>query len=365
MKRNLVFLSACVPDKYGSGLEKRCAMWIHILEKQGYNVDFKNYYTATCNRGILQFLSWLRMPELVANGLHFLFTFSRRKKFIAKALASDSDVFVFRINPLLNFSQKELAKFFKHSTKQFMIDLDECEFALGFSPFGSSWLSRIYKRKIFSTENLVCKSENLIKYVSSEIETAKLNSHYGAQIRNVLVERNKIFPKISAFAEKSLGHPLRLLVLGNYSYYPNEEMLNHLMKYLDTQSFYNQIHFDIVGKGIKEGLKKRLMACDCVTLHGYLSDYELEKLIQNADFHFAPLSSGGGTKLKVIETLAYGLPSVITEKGVEGMLLKANIHYVPFEKDSDLLSLSNISNSEYNLLQENCRNVFFTQYALL
>ena len=41
-----------------------------------------------------------------------------------------------------------------------------------------------------------------------------------------------------------------------------------------------------------------------------------------------PLFSGGGTRLKVLESFAYGRPVVSTSKGVEGLDVEAGVHYL-------------------------------------
>jgi glycosyltransferase involved in cell wall biosynthesis len=45
----------------------------------------------------------------------------------------------------------------------------------------------------------------------------------------------------------------------------------------------------------------------------------------------APLFSGSGTRLKVLESFAYGRPVVSTAKGVEGLAVEPNVHYLPAE----------------------------------
>jgi Glycosyltransferase len=44
-----------------------------------------------------------------------------------------------------------------------------------------------------------------------------------------------------------------------------------------------------------------------------------------------PIFSGGGTRLKVLESFAYGRPVVSTAKGVEGLSARPDEHYLPAE----------------------------------
>ena len=50
-----------------------------------------------------------------------------------------------------------------------------------------------------------------------------------------------------------------------------------------------------------------------------------------------PLFSGGGTRLKVLESFALGRPVVSTAKGVEGLAVRPGVHYLPAERADDFV----------------------------
>jgi len=54
-----------------------------------------------------------------------------------------------------------------------------------------------------------------------------------------------------------------------------------------------------------------------VTLTGYVND--IKSLIASCSISIAPLLSGGGTRLKILEAMALGTPVVATSKGAEGL----------------------------------------------
>jgi glycosyltransferase involved in cell wall biosynthesis len=54
-----------------------------------------------------------------------------------------------------------------------------------------------------------------------------------------------------------------------------------------------------------------------VTLAGYVND--IGALIASSAVSLAPLWSGGGTRLKILEAMAIGTPVVATSKGTEGL----------------------------------------------
>jgi glycosyltransferase involved in cell wall biosynthesis len=54
-----------------------------------------------------------------------------------------------------------------------------------------------------------------------------------------------------------------------------------------------------------------------VRVHGYVDD--ISDLKRESDVLIAPLLSGSGVRVKVVEGLAAGLPVVATAKGIEGL----------------------------------------------
>ena len=47
--------------------------------------------------------------------------------------------------------------------------------------------------------------------------------------------------------------------------------------------------------------------------------YDLQVLLQVADIAIVPILAGGGTRLKILDYLSFGLPVISTEKGIEGI----------------------------------------------
>ncbi len=51
-----------------------------------------------------------------------------------------------------------------------------------------------------------------------------------------------------------------------------------------------------------------------------------------------PLFSGGGTRLKILESFALGRPVVSTAKGVEGLAVRPGVHYLPAETAEEFVA---------------------------
>jgi glycosyltransferase involved in cell wall biosynthesis len=61
------------------------------------------------------------------------------------------------------------------------------------------------------------------------------------------------------------------------------------------------------------------LACNDVTVHGYVSDEKLIALYGRAACAVVPLRFGAGVKGKVLEAIRYGVPLVTTSIGAEGI----------------------------------------------
>lgn len=105
------------------------------------------------------------------------------------------------------------------------------------------------------------------------------------------------------------------LFVGTLSWYANEE---GLLWYAENVLPRHSKPYDhqIVGQGARAGLRHVLKTAKGVTMHGYVQD--LEPHYQSAKCLIAPLLSGSGIKIKIINALARGLPVVTTTRGVEG-----------------------------------------------
>jgi glycosyltransferase involved in cell wall biosynthesis len=109
-----------------------------------------------------------------------------------------------------------------------------------------------------------------------------------------------------------------LLFFGQLQYAPNRDALHALrtevLPRLDSCGLrYEAI---VAGKGDLPDLKRRL-AHPRLRFVGAVSD--IASYISAADAVLAPIESGGGTRLKILESVACGTPVVSTSIGAEGI----------------------------------------------
>ena len=118
-----------------------------------------------------------------------------------------------------------------------------------------------------------------------------------------------------------------LLFVGNFSWLPNVEgcktLLNDIWPLLKDR--FPVATLRIVGRNMPQSLKKRANALGA-TVVGEISD--IAKEYRSADMLLAPIRIGGGTKFKMLEALASGLPIITTEQGMQGLDATAGSHYL-------------------------------------
>jgi len=119
---------------------------------------------------------------------------------------------------------------------------------------------------------------------------------------------------------------------GDYRYFPNREAVINLLKHVMPKIWktYPDIHLLIIGPGISKFKKGNIISL------GYLSQEELYGIISKAVCAIVPLLRGGGTRIKVLEYMACGVPVISTRIGVEGLEVTHLEHVLIAESLEDI-----------------------------
>jgi polysaccharide biosynthesis protein PslH len=116
--------------------------------------------------------------------------------------------------------------------------------------------------------------------------------------------------------------PGHIIFAGSFTYVANYQAMQwfvaHVFPLIREQ--YPDVRLIITG----DHANLPLPFMDNVILAGYVAD--IKSLVASCDVSIAPIWSGGGTRLKILEAMAVGTPVVATSKGVEGLAAESDVH---------------------------------------
>jgi glycosyltransferase involved in cell wall biosynthesis len=129
-----------------------------------------------------------------------------------------------------------------------------------------------------------------------------------------------------AFLAEKAGGPPTLLFIGLLLYPPNADAARWLAREIfpRVRAIFPDCRLCIVGDAAPPDLRDDLTDRQGVELKGRLDD--LEPCYAQCDVALAPLRAGGGTRLKILEAMAYGRPVVSTTLGAEGLSVRHGEH---------------------------------------
>lgn len=190
----------------------------------------------------------------------------------------------------------------------------------------------LYLQQVSSRKNWIWRLRlgltwlKLQKYFRRLLDSFSMCTVVSEQERRIFVQH---FPqhshKVSIFAnglnveeyEKVSKTPGKhqLVFTGSFRYRPNYYAMQWFLR--DVYPLVLQCIPDVqlIITGDPAGLP--LPQIGNVTLAGYVDD--IRSLIASCHVSIAPLWSGGGTRLKILEAMALGTPVVATSKGAEGL----------------------------------------------
>lgn len=155
------------------------------------------------------------------------------------------------------------------------------------------------------------------------------------------------------------GPQIHLMFLGKLDWDPNREGLKWFLDNIWPKVTNKNIKLSIAGSGDGEWLSKYrdLPQIEFLGLIDSVAD-----LYNKSDYSIVPIQFGSGTRIKVIESVAFGVPVISTLMGVQGSGIKAS-EYIKAETVSEwVLVLNGLDSKEltnFPILQQR----FFAQYS--
>ncbi len=157
-----------------------------------------------------------------------------------------------------------------------------------------------------------------------------------------------------------------VLFMGLLSYAPNAEGIKNYIEFVHpkVRSKIKDYKLIIIGKNPPKWLKLLYENDTSIDLKGFVED--VRPYISDAGVCICPISSGSGTRLKILEYMSMGKPIVSTVKGAEGISVK--------DKENILLADDNVNFAELiiklfkkptysSLLGRNAKKVIDSNYS--
>jgi len=148
----------------------------------------------------------------------------------------------------------------------------------------------------------------------NDVEHAVISSHTDGQVKVMTCPWVVEIPDTVAPLEAREG----LSFLGSFKHHPNNEGVQWFCREVMARLEDQQLTFFIYGSGMDEEIKE--LASDWIDPVGYIED--VADAYQRHRVFVAPLLSGAGIKGKVLNALAYGIPTVLTPTAAEGIGLR-------------------------------------------
>lgn len=130
----------------------------------------------------------------------------------------------------------------------------------------------------------------------------------------------------------------RVLFFGSLFYWPNRDGIEWYCRDVWPRVLAEEpsASLDVVGAGLEESAA--IEASPRTTVHGFVED--LPRLLGSASHLIVPLHEGGGTRIKIIEAWASGLPVLSTTIGAEGLGAEPGVHLLVEDDPAQLATAS-------------------------
>lgn len=137
-------------------------------------------------------------------------------------------------------------------------------------------------------------------------------------------------------AEKTVKFK-NVIYIGSYGYYPNQVAANFLITEIYPRLKQISLEFKLilVGSNPTETMLKAAKEDQNIIVTGAVED--TRDYLSTADVSVIPLFQGGGTRLKLLEAFAAGVPVISTSKGTEGIEVEDGVHLLIRENADEII----------------------------
>jgi len=186
---------------------------------------------------------------------------------------------------------------------------------------GRQWQKyEMFERRVF-------QQVDRIVAVSPE-DAMLIRDHFGA--RHVEVVENGV--DTAYFQPNSCDRvACQILFLGSLDWRPNLDSVDLLLSLVfpAVRAQEPAARLCLVGRNPPEALRRRVEATPGVELHANVPD--VRPYLARSAVMVVPLRIGGGSRLKILEAFAAGLPVISTRIGAEGLRVEHGVHLTVLE----------------------------------
>jgi len=225
----------------------------------------------------------------------------------------------------------------------------------------SNWRSRRYGKILYREERKVITMSDAV-WACSQVDIDLLKKLYQKEVdlvpNGLRIQDYHYNHSNSRYAENWKETPLRLLYLGSYSYYPNEDAALNLMRNIlpELKARGRDVELVILGRGPTEEMQSVAANLPEVTITGGVET--VHPYLEEKCIACLPIRLGSGTRLKILEAFAAMRPVVSTSKGAEGILADSGKHlFIAEEAPAFADAVTQIWDNQ-ELRTEMCRRAF-------
>ena len=235
--------------------------------------------------------------------------------------------------------------------------------AIETNPFWKLW--RRYNANRFKAYERKLLPDFDVCVTVSEKDRQKISSY--VQPGKIQLLPNCVDSDAKVFLEEPAPAPPVLLFVGLLLYPPNADAVRWLIEEIlpRIRSSHSDCRLKVIGDDPPQFLRNLVQANQAtVTLAGRVE--ELEPCYTECQVAVVPLRAGGGTRLKILEAMAFGRPVVSTTLGAEGLRVKNCEHLLIADTAEDfaqaVVRLFRSANLRQHLRQ-NARSLVEKEYA--
>ena len=207
-----------------------------------------------------------------------------------------------------------------------IVDLDDVEHLrlkrlLSMQGVSRAWVHNLYKYLVYRRTELRSFRRFRQLIVCTEHDRGYLQMQRAGDV-NVVPNGAVVPAEARTPRVRRPGLPLRGLFLGNMGHGPNEDAVRFLADEVCPATKGIVGSMEVIGSNASDALREH--ASGHIVFRGFVPD--LADAMESFDVLVAPVRYGGGTKLKLIEAMANGLPIVATPCAAEGLDLVSGQH---------------------------------------